>query len=381
MSLHVISTKFNKEMRVTKYVNSVSHLFMKQTNESYMDQKKVSKEEKLACYHSQCHYLSKININKDEGIPFYPNYEFKHIQIDPPSVYYRRKILFKGPPELDVSPKIIPHKVDPEKLSDDHKPLADKSLFEKDLFIIEQKNQLLARNMNSHSNNRKRANSVNFHAKKKINSNINSNEEEEDINYNINLCSSPPNVFYREEEKRQLMISEREKQTKILKKRQKRQERRNKHQYEIEKKKIDSIAKERESERINQEKMMIEEKEKEMQKKREKYEKFKQAPLRSTRAANLRTEAANHKIETDRANQEREKLNSQLKAKRLKKQTKRISALIKSMNQDYNDECRARHKAEEMKKTERGWYRWLDKNEKSNEKKETMLERTLYATD
>ena len=51
------------------------------------------------------------------------------------------------------------------------------------------------------------------------------------------------------------------------------------------------------------------------------------------------------------------------------------------MNQDYNIECRARQKADEMKKTERGWYRWLDKTQKSNEKKETMLERTLFATD
>lgn len=335
----------------------------------------VFPEENYSCYHSRFHYLSKINSSKDEGIPFYPNYEYKPIQIDPPAVYYRRKLRFKSPPELEYTAKNISHEVDPEKLSKDHKLFAGKSLFEKDLIIIEQKNQLLAKNSNS-LNHKKRANSVNFHKK---NQSIESNNEEE-IN-EIQNSTSPPNVFYREEEKRQIIKAEREKQIQMLKNRQKRQEKRSQHKFEREKKKIDMIARERETERISQEKMMMEEKEKALQKKKEKYEKYKQNPLRSTRAANLRTESTNHKIEVDRANQQKEKLNSQLKRKRLKKQTKRIATLIKSMNQDYNIECRARQKADEMKKTERGWYRWLDKNAKSNEKKETILERTLFATD
>lgn len=357
-----------------------------------MGETELMQEEKLAPYRTQCHYLSKLNSNKNEGFPFYPNFDYKQIPVDPPSVYYQRKLRYKPPPEKEYIRKTVPHKVDPEKLSEDHKLFAGKSLFEKDLIIIEQRNQMLAKNRNyrpmKSNHNKKRAQSVNLQSKKKIISDSNFNIEEEEEygsddfeNSHPQTSINPPSVFYREEEKRQIKKTERDKQIDLTEKRQKRQEIRRRHKFEKEKKKIDMVTKERESERAFQEKRMIEEKEKELQKKKEMYQKFKQAPLKSTRATNLRTEATNHKIEADNANQQREKLNSKLKAQRLRKQTKRISRLIQSMNQDYNDACRARQMVEEMKKTERGWYRWLDKTQKSNEKKETMLERTLFATD
>ena len=193
-----------------------------------VDEVEHYQNEKSYSYRPQFHYLSKQNLHKDEGIPYYPNFELKPIKIDAPSVYYQRKLRFKAPSELEYVPKNISHTVNPEKLSESQKPFAGKSLFEKDLIIIEQRNQLLAKSMklqpSKQKSNRKRSKSVNFHTKKKviINTESNIDEEEEEEFDDYQPFSNPPNVFYREEEKRQLIKAEREKQVKILQKSDKR---------------------------------------------------------------------------------------------------------------------------------------------------------------
>ncbi|OHT15112.1 hypothetical protein TRFO_14472 [Tritrichomonas foetus] len=281
----------------------------------------------------------------------YPFIEIKPIPWDPPSVYFQQKVKPKPLPEPAPPPKLVFRDVDPEKLSEDQKKFAGKSLFEKDMIIITARQSMSA----------KRSESA---RKDKIHKRIH---------------EQPPNMFYREEKERQIQRAEKDRHDRILEKKKIRQEKRKKKKFEKEKKKIDSITRERESERLYYEQKMMEEKEKEFLEKQKKFEKLLKSPQKPTKAATLRMEANKHRIDIEAANQQREKLKQEMNKERQKKQTKRIAPMIEEMNPEYNYVSRARQKKEALLKQEMQWKKWLKMNAQSIEHKETMLERLFYA--
>ena len=291
----------------------------------------------------------------DEDSCFIKNYPFidaKPIPWNIPSVYYQQRVRLKPPPEPSPPPKLVFRDVDYDKLSEGHKKLAGKSLFEKDLIIIQSKNQSSKVWDNS--------------------------SDSSDSTIPEKIKANPPSVFKREEQLRLSKKEERDKKERQMFLKKKRQERRRKRLYDKEKRKIDMISKEREAERNYNQQKLNEEKEKEILEKQKLYGKMIKSPQKTTRSMTLRMEVNKHRVEVEKINKQKEKLNNDMRKLREQRYTQKIKSMIDEMNPDQNFASRARQKKENLLKLEKSWKKWLRLTEQTQQNKECMLERIYY---
>lgn len=336
----------------------------------------------------QYRYLTKQTIATDQVIYCYPIYEIKPIDFNIPEVYYKRKVIPKGPPEPNYLQKIRSRNVDPDKLSKNQKKFVGKTLFEKDMIIIQSKNQQI-QNDDQHSSSKKifrRSKSVTNHYQippknnntdvVQIKQNRVHETSESKAHFRRKRNLQPPDCFYRDEENRKAKNEKTVEEIRLKKEHEKRQEQFIKHKFKKSRKKTVDI--DLDSVNLPKESPIIAEKEQELM---EKNEEMKHPFRRPTKSSLLRTKAIHNRLEIERSNQKNEEKMQQLKNERLKKHTKRLAALIVSMNPCENPEVKARQRKEELKKLENNWNKWLVSNQQSNAFKETMLEKTYNMTD
>lgn len=280
----------------------------------------------------------------------YPIYRIKPIKWNPPSTYFQPKKHIDPPHECVQSYKKLSREVNPDNLSEDQKNLYGKSLYEKDLEIIKQRNLQF-----EYRNSQKK------HRSSSVNSKI-----------------RPPDIFYREEAERQQKNEELQRYENQIKKKNKRKIKNQKRRFEKEKIKLDETKAARDYDRKIQFEIYEEEEKKEIKKRLDYLNSLNIQFDRPTRASSLKEETAKKKIQrkavSDRINQ----LNRDMKNEILKKETKKISSVIDEINPREKNNEKMKMRKHEMLKTEREWNKWLALTEQTNKTRETMIER-LYS--
>ena len=281
----------------------------------------------------------------------YPFYDVKKIPWNPPAAYFQPKKVFEKEPDEEPYIKPPSRKVQKELLSPSQKPLYGKSLFEKDLVILRDR------------------------------------EEKREIEKQKGKKSPgpqlPPSLYFREDrERRRKRDTEMEQHQEEIA-RMIRREKKWKRKVMADRERVKAAIQARKEEKENEEEWAHKQRINEL------IERAKKAAAleaefegeRPTRASSLKFLMAQRASDKEIIEYRRMRLNAELRKEKSRKIRKKLTPVMDRMNQDVFAKNSASKRRQEMQQTERQWQEWLDLTEKTNAKRKSLVERVQYQCD